>query len=149
MPPPAPAPLSPAERAAKRQRNVAKIDFQRGDALGIFAPVQTTAVTNWKAVIDDMFAEKSIEHDVTSPLERLDITKSVRPEAEKTPEEVIKEHSDFVQLLASLNVTDELGRYVLDVVTPRLARLPHVSAEAKRELLTRLAERLNAPGPSA
>ena len=56
---------------------------------------------------------------------------------------MIQDHSDFSELLAKLNVQGELNKYVLDVVAPRLGRLPNVSAEDKRALLTKLAERLS------
>jgi hypothetical protein len=63
---------------------------------------------------------------------------------EKSAAEVIKEHSDFTELVSKLKVESDLGKYFLSVITPRLGRLPTVSVEKKHDLITKVAEKLNA-----
>lgn len=64
----------------------------------------------------------------------------------KTAAEIVKENSDFSALIAELNVTSDVGKYFLSVVTPRLGRMGTVPVEKKRELITALAKRLNGLG---
>jgi hypothetical protein len=65
-----------------------------------------------------------------------------RQVAEPTPEDTIRAHSDFSDVIDKLEVHSDVGQYFLNVVTPRLGRLPFIAPEKKRKLVTLLGKQL-------
>eukprot|EP00048_Salpingoeca_helianthica_P016699 m.233703 g.233703 ORF g.233703 m.233703 type:complete len:272 (+) comp19280_c0_seq1:2387-3202(+) len=133
---PAATPKPPRARPKGRE-----FSFASFAPLGLFPVTPVPALTPAQ-LVDKLLTERTISRELASPLEKLDITRSVVPIREPSAEEVIAAHSDFSDIVASMNVESEVGQYFINVVTPRLSRLPFIAPEKKRELVRSLVSQL-------